>query len=56
MSHYSKAIVAFLTGVVSIVAIWWPPVASVVSPEILTSVAAILTPLLVYLIPNKPAA
>ena len=55
MAHYTKALVAFLTALVGIIALWWPPVATYVSPEVLNSVAAIAGTFLVYLLPNRPA-
>jgi len=55
MTVYSKAITALIMGIVSIVALWWPPIAQYASAEIVGTVAGLLTPLLVYLIPNKPA-
>lgn len=48
-----KAIAAMLASAVSLVAIFVPGVDQLVSPEIVSAVAAIVTPLLVYFVPNK---
>jgi purine-cytosine permease-like protein len=54
MAHYNKAIVAFLTALVSLIAIWWPPIAQYASTEIIVSVSGVIGAVLVYLVPNKP--
>ena len=51
-SSLDKAIVAFVMGVFAIIGVVWKPIN--VSPETITSVIAIATPILVYLWPNAP--
>jgi hypothetical protein len=53
---YNKAIAAFLTALVGMIALWWPPVANFASPELVATVASLIGSLLVYAIPNKPAS
>lgn len=54
--EYNKAIVAFLGGVVTLVAAFGIDV-SWASPELISGVGSFLTAILVWLIPNaKPAA
>lgn len=55
MNHYTKAIVAVLTMLVNVTAIWWPPVAQIVSPETVVTLSSIIGSILVYQLPNKPA-
>jgi len=54
-STYNKAIVAFLGGVVTLVAAFGIDV-SWASPELISGVGSFLTAVLVWLVPNKPAA
>lgn len=56
MAHYTKAIVAFLSALVGIIALWWPPIANFATPEILATVSSLIGAFLVYQLPNKPAA
>lgn len=48
-----KAVVAAIGGAVSLIALWFPGVEDVVTPEIVASIAAIVTAVLVYLVPNS---
>lgn len=52
MTNFNKAIVAFVMGVIGIIGVFWKPLN--VSPETVTTVVGILTPLLVYIWPNAP--
>lgn len=47
-----KAIVALVMGVIGIIGVVWKPLN--VSPELVASIVAAATPILVYLWPNAP--
>lgn len=51
-----KALVAFLTGLVGVVAMFIPAVTDHVTPEIIGAVATVIGTALVYLVPNRPAS
>lgn len=51
----NKAIVAFLSSAVTVVAIFWPPVSEYVSPEVVGIIGTIATAALTWLVPNKVA-
>ncbi len=53
MQKYNKAIVAVIGGLVALAAPFVPGLEAVVTPEIISSLAVILTPVFVYWIPNK---
>jgi hypothetical protein len=53
MTMYAKAITAFLTGVVGVVAMFVPGVEAFATPEMIAAVTAIVSTILVYAIPNK---
>jgi len=54
-SSYNKAIVAILGGVVTFVAAFGIDV-SWATPELISGAGSFLTAVLVWLVPNKPAA
>lgn len=47
-----KAIVALIMAIIGIVGVVWKPIN--VSPEVVTTIVGVLTPLLVYIWPNAP--
>lgn len=49
-----KAIAAVLMGILSILVLAFPALQTFVTPETAQVVAGILTPLVVYLVPNRP--
>lgn len=51
-STLDKTIVAAIMGIIGIVSVVWKPVN--ISPETVTTIVGILTPILVYLWPNLP--
>jgi purine-cytosine permease-like protein len=51
-----KAIAAAITSVVGLIAFWWPPVSDYASPQVVSTIAMVAAPILVYLIPNRPKA
>lgn len=53
MQKYNKAIVAVLGSLVILLAPFVPGIETVVTPEVIQGISAILTPALVYFIPNK---
>lgn len=52
MQKYNKAIVAVLGGLVTLLAPVIPGIDTVIDAEIIQAAATILTPILVYAIPN----
>lgn len=46
-----KALVALVMAIIGIIGVLWKPLN--VSPEVVTVIVTAITPLLVYLIPNK---
>ena len=48
-----KAVAAALSSVVALVALFVPAVGDYASPELVAAVATIITPVVVYLVPNK---
>ena len=56
ITEWDKAIVALITAILSIITLWWGwDVAPAVDEKIVGGLA-ILTPILVWLVPNKKAA
>jgi peptidoglycan/LPS O-acetylase OafA/YrhL len=55
MQQYSKAIVALIMALIGIANTFFNAGVNV-SPETVNTVVALLTPLLVYIVPNKPKA
>jgi len=53
MKRYRKAIVAALTGVVGLVAMFVPQVAEVLGPEQIAAVATVAATAMVWLVPNE---
>lgn len=53
MAQYTKAIAAFITALVGIVALWWPPVATFAPPEVVATISSLVGSWLVYQLPNK---
>jgi len=51
-STLDKAIVAFIMGVIGVIGVVWHPIG--ISEGTVTSIVAILTPILVYFWPNAP--
>ncbi len=51
----NKAVFCFLTGLVSVAALFVPGVTDWASPEIIQGITAIVTTAVVYFVPNKPA-
>lgn len=47
-----KAIVACVMGILGLIGVIWHPVN--ISPETVATVVSIVTPILVYLVPNLP--
>ena len=54
LAHYSKAIVATVMGALVIIEAWTGWKSQFISEEVVLSIIAVATPLLVYLIPNRP--
>lgn len=54
MSAYSKAIGAFLTGLVQLIALFYPPVADFLGPEVLAAITMVISTGLVYWLTNTP--
>jgi hypothetical protein len=54
LGHYNKAIAAFIMAVIGLVNVFFNT-GIVVDPEAVNVVVGLLTPILVYLIPNKGA-
>lgn len=52
-TEYDKAIVAVITGVLSIISLWLGWDLSPLADEKVVTGLAILTPILVWLVPNK---
>lgn len=55
MSQYNKAIVALVMALIGIANTFFNAGVNI-SPETVNTVVALLTPLLVYIVPNKPKA
>ncbi len=53
-SNLNKAIVAAIVGLAALVGLFVPAIAKFADPTTIASVVAVITPLLVYLIPNLP--
>ncbi len=53
-TNLNKAIVAALVGVAALLGLFVPAIAKYADPTTIASVVAVVTPLLVYLIPNLP--
>lgn len=51
----NKAVYGLLTGLLGVAALFVPGITEWVSPEIVSGVTAVVTSLVVYLVPNKPA-
>jgi hypothetical protein len=51
-----KAIAAFLTGLVGVIAMFIPSVQTFATPEIISAVTALVTAAVVWFVPNKPLA
>jgi hypothetical protein len=54
MQAYNKAIVAFILAVIGLVNVIWNT-GIIVDPDTVTAAVSLVTPLLVYLVPNKSA-
>ena len=55
MNRYRKAIVAALTGLVGLAALWVPQIREVITPETIGAIATIAGTFLVWRVPNDPA-
>jgi hypothetical protein len=55
MRNYTKAITAFITTLISMVAIFGFDLGQYVGPELTSAIAIVGNTLLVYLLPNEPA-
>lgn len=53
MQQYSKAISAFLAGLVGVLATFGVSEAESITPEMISAVTMILSTILVYALPNK---
>jgi len=53
LTLYNKAIVAFIMAVIGIINVFFPTHALGVNPDTITVIVAAITPILVYLVPNK---
>ena len=53
-SNFNKAVVSALVGLGALLGLFVPSIAKYVDPSTIASVVAVLTPILVYLIPNLP--
>lgn len=51
-TNLDKAIVALVMGIIGIIGVVWKPIN--ISPELVTTIVGVATPLLVYLWPNAP--
>ncbi len=47
-----KAIVAAIMGLLGLIGVIWHPIS--ISPEMVATIVSVVTPILVYLIPNAP--
>jgi hypothetical protein len=52
LSEYAKAIAAFLTCLVGLVALFVPSVGDRITPDVITGIALVATPVLVFAVPN----
>ena len=50
-TQFDKAIVALVMAIIGIVGVVWKPLG--VSPEIVAGVVTAITPILIYIFPNK---
>lgn len=53
-TNYDKAIVAFLTSLVTLLAPWVPGIETYLSPAAIAALGVLLNTGLVFLIPNRP--
>lgn len=53
LARYRKAVVAALSGGVTLAALFWPGVEAVATPEAISAVGGIVATLLVYVVPNE---
>lgn len=51
-----KAVAAALSAAVSLAALFVPGVERIVAPELIMALATILSPVLVYWVPNRPVS
>ena len=51
-TNFDKALVTLVMAIIGIVGVLWKPLN--VSPEVVATIVGVLTPVLVYLIPNLP--
>lgn len=56
MSHYSKAIGAFLAGLVQIIALFYPPITNLLGEQVIAAITMVISTGLVYWLTNKPKA
>ncbi len=55
ITAYNKAIVALIMAIIGIVNLKWPGLIGL-DQDTVTAVVAALTPILVWIVPNKPSA
>lgn len=51
-TKFDKALVALIMGILGVIGIVWKPIN--ISPETVTAIVGVVTPLLVYIWPNLP--
>ena len=56
MQEFNKAIVALVMAILVIIEQLWGISAGPITPEFLTILLAVATPVLVWIVPNHPAA
>lgn len=56
ISQFDKALVALVMAILSLVSLWTGWLPNSITEEHVAAIIAVLTPVLVYLVPNKAAA